>query len=206
MNELPDSLLLTHRAYYIPWVDGLNNYSPSVDFAQKLARLTQLPIQVAAPTLAAVPASLRKADVITGRAQKGSGRRRVVLILHPDLKMLQRALPADDSYVVGVEHPAFRLAAWGRSVEAIDTSTGEAMREELPDNVRELYNAIAFNGNNGWFDAPGKRDALMDLTELQDLGALDAESLVAFMLPSKTVESINQLEKLIAKVRAPGKA
>jgi hypothetical protein len=56
------------------------------------------------------------------------------------------------------------------------------MVPQLSAAARELYDRIEFNGNNGWADAPGKRDAIRDLRELKAMGELDADLLHGYML------------------------
>lgn len=193
------SSILAHDVFFQPWNDEVNNITPAIGIAQALAHELKLPLRVAAPTLNAIPDELSKADYVTERSRRGSSGPHLTLVLHPWLRMATTVLRGRP--VVVAEHFAFPLRVWAANVSALDLESGETLSPKpLTPEVVELLGRIDWNGNNGWMDAPGKRDAIRDLTKLKDFGALDAEVVVAAMLVKHSETHIKQLVKLIEKV------
>jgi hypothetical protein len=62
---------------------------------------------------------------------------------------------------------------------------------------RHKQDRFLWNGNNGWADAAGKRDALHDLREFRVLGILDKDRLIGFMVSRKGLEAVARLGKLV---------
>lgn len=195
--------VLAHKLFYVPWTDRVNNFAPGAEFGQLVARAAGLPLQVAIPLKNQIPVSYKGVDFVT---EKSSGRlgnqARVVVILHPTLKLLSRALPSDStSQVVVVEFATVRMHGWAAANGALNVAT-----REVPDSLgvaeTELYERILWNGNNGWSDAAGKRDALHDLRELRAMGKLDKDLLIGYLVSRKHYEAVVRLGKLVDGVLA----
>ncbi|TFC48910.1 hypothetical protein [Cryobacterium shii] len=193
--------LLAHKYFYIPWADRVNNFDPGAEFGQLIARAAGLPLQVAVPLKNQMPESLKRADFVTEKSSGHLGNQaRVVVILHPTLKLLSRALPSDSTSQVGVvEFATVRMHGWAAANGAFNVAT-----REVPDSVgvaeTKLYERILWNGNNGWADAAGKRDALRDLRELRVLGKLDKDLLIGYMVSREDYEAVVRLGKLVDAV------
>lgn len=192
---------LAHEGFYIPWVDGVNNFGPGADFGQRVAQAAGLPLQVAVPLKNQRPESLKRADFVTEKSSGHLGNQaRVVVILHPTLKLLSRALPSDSSSkVVVVEFSTVRLHGWAVANGALNVATLEVPAPLAPAET-VLYERILWNGNNGWADAAGKRDALHDLRELRVMGKLDKDSLIGYMVSREDYEAVVRLGKLVDTV------
>lgn len=195
--------LLAHKHFYIPWADRVNNFGPGAEFGQRVAQAAGLPLQVAVPLKNQRPESLKRADFVTEKSSGHLGdQARVVVILHPTLKLLSRALPSDgSSKVVVVESPTVRLHGWAVASGALNVATLEVPAPLAPAQA-QLYERILWNGNNGWADAPGKRDALHDLRELRALGKLNKGLLIGYMVSRTYYDDVVRLGKLVDKVLA----
>jgi hypothetical protein len=87
------------------------------------------------------------------------------------------------------------LPGWAAAVAAVDLLSGEAVAVPGP-NVESLLDDLDFAGNNGWFDAPGKRDALRLLKELADIGTAPGFIIGAMLATGHTKDSLKHLRKL----------
>lgn len=143
-----------------------------------------------------------------GHTSARSGRRRrsggdgPVLAYLPDMGDLEFAgSRARRSSLCAVEHPIFRLAGWAAARDAVNLATGEAPTP-LDDEVTTLLEHLAFAGNNGWFDAPGKRDARRILGEMRAAApALDADFLAGYVLgKGQTAAAAKHLHTMARKV------
>jgi hypothetical protein len=88
------------------------------------------------------------------------------------------------------------LPGWAATVAAIDLLSGESVAPPGPD-VESLLDDLDWAGNNGWFDAPGKRDALRLLKELADIGAAPAFIIGAMLARGHSRDSLKHLRKLV---------
>lgn len=98
------------------------------------------------------------------------------------------------------EWPGVPLAGWASAVGALNLVTGETTPRPGDDMVA-LLDHLRFAGNNGWFDAPGKRDALRLLGELRAVDPrLDARFIAGYMLGmGKGASAVENLVKLAGK-------
>lgn len=96
------------------------------------------------------------------------------------------------------------LAGWASAVGALNLVTGETTPRPGDDAV-ELLEDLRVAGNNGWFDDPGKRDALRLLRELRTAAPLlDAPFIGGYMLGSgKGASAAENLVKLAGKKVLP---
>jgi hypothetical protein len=199
MTDDATTEILSHRTIYFPWTDGLGYPDDPVKFTIALAHRAQLPITVICHSKTDIPDTLSRAEYITHRSSNVSGRPSVALLLYPDRKTVGRAPTRSAKYLVAAEYPVQLLRTWAAKRGAWDIRNGESMELNLDPNVKALYDRILWNGNNSWRDAPGKRDALRDLHQLRELGALDKEELLGYLMDEKRSDSLEQLEKLIDK-------
>jgi hypothetical protein len=135
--------------------------------------------------------------------ERSPGARRdpqVVLLMHPSFKLMSGAGSHGARHTVVVEFPTDQLHGWARFAGAFNLATHEVMSAKLDDTVQALYERIEWNGNNGWADGPGKRDALRDLVALATLGALDVDLLRGHMLPRTSTIAVGRLIKLAGQV------
>lgn len=150
---------------------GRNIFIPGGELALLVAKDSRLPLQVAVTVMNQIPDSLKGEHFITEKSSGHLGNQaRVVVLLHPSLKLLSRALPSDSgSKVVVVEFPTVPLIGWAAANGAFNVATRE-VPTPLGEAETKLYERILWNGNKRWSDAAGKRDALHDLRELRALG------------------------------------
>ncbi|TFC22097.1 hypothetical protein E3O55_18950 [Cryobacterium sp. MDB1-18-2] len=189
---------LVHRLFYVPWTDEVNNFVPGAELGRLVARDARLPLQVAVTVENQIPDLLKGVDFVTEKSSGHLGiQARVVVLLHPSLKLLSRALPRDSgSKAVVVEFPTVPLHGWAAANGAFNVATREVQAPLGAAEVK-LYDRILWNGNNGWADAAGKRDALHDLRELRAMGLLDKDRLIGFMVSDKGFEAVARLVKLV---------
>jgi hypothetical protein len=89
---------------------------------------------------------------------------------------------ARGSSVCATEWPDVPLAGWASACGALNFVTGETTPQPAGEVV-ELLDHLHFAGNNGWFDEPGKRDALRLVSELRTAAPhLDAPFIASYML------------------------
>lgn len=89
---------------------------------------------------------------------------------------------ARDSSLCVTEWPDVPLAGWASAVGALNLVTGETTPRPADEVVR-LLDRLHFAGNNGWSDGPGKRDALLLLSELRTTAPqLDQWFIAGYML------------------------
>ena len=186
----------TPRHFSLPWTDGEHNLDEGIEFGKALAQSAKLPLEVGMPQLNQIPDELAKLPHFTERSHSSLRIPRVVLLLHPTYKLMRHGRPGDGSYAVVVEFATEKLHGWATFTGALNIKSKEAMSPKLSAAARELYERIEFNGNNGWADAPGKRDAIRDLRELKDMGELDVDLLRGYML-TRSQTSDTAIERLI---------
>ena len=148
------------------------------------------------PQLNQIPKNLVKGHHFTERSRGTLRSPRVVLLLHPTFKLMSHPLPGEMSHVIVVEFPNSRLNGWAAFAGALNLTSKEYMSAEVSDEALALYKRIEWNGNNGWADEWGKRDAIRDLDELKRMGELDIGLLRGYMLSKKSHIAIDRLIKL----------
>jgi hypothetical protein len=94
---------------------------------------------------------------------------------------------ARGSSLCATEWPDAPLAGWVSAVGALNLVTGETTPRPVDEVVRRLDH-LHCAGINGWFDGPGKRDALRLLSELRTAAPhLDERFIASYMLGMGTV-------------------
>lgn len=82
-----------------------------------------------------------------------------VLVDMPHLALLALAHSlANGESLCAVESGALNLNGWAVATNAVNLHTGQT-KPNLPPAILKLFDDLLWAGNNGWFDAPGKRDA-----------------------------------------------
>jgi hypothetical protein len=188
--------------FYLHWTDGESNLDEGIGFGTALAQASGLPMEVGMPQLNQIPDEQAKLAHFTERSRGSLRIPRVVLLLHPANKLMSHGRPGDGSYAVGVEFATEKLHGWAAFTGAFNIKSKETMSPQLSAAARELYERIEFNGNNGWADAPGKRDAIRDLRELKDKGERDVDLLRGCMLARVRTSDValERLVKLVERV------
>lgn len=189
---------MDHRTFYFPWEDGLGYPDDPVNFARGLSKEMGLPLTVVAKGKSDIPDELHRAGYVTERSSHGDRGPSVVLLFYPTIRLFDRSWGNAAKYVAA-EWPSDPLDVWAARHDGFNVRTGEAMEVGISDDVRAIYERILWNGNNGWFDVPGKRDALRDLGNLKSQGLLNKDELIGYFLGQKASHSLEQLVKLIAK-------
>ncbi|MCJ1703460.1 hypothetical protein [Rathayibacter sp. VKM Ac-2926] len=88
----------------------------------------------------------------------------------------------------------------GRRNHAVHFDTKEELAPALSADAIKFYERIDWNGNNGWHDDYGKRDALRDLRRLREIGELDPDDLAGHMIGRHGNTAIRNLLELAKKV------
>ncbi|NKY86547.1 hypothetical protein [Nocardia veterana] len=105
------------------------------------------------------------------------------LVYAPALKELELAQRyTRDQPIAVVEDPSFSCAAWADEIGAINLVERQVHSVSRSADHQKLLERIDFAGNNGWGDAPGKRDLRRYLAELAEIGALNKEEIMAHQL------------------------
>ncbi len=105
------------------------------------------------------------------------------LVYAPALKELELAQRyARDSPVVVVEDPSFSCSRWADEVGAMNLAEKRIHSVRRSENHQKILERIDFAGNNGWGDAPGKRDLRRHLAELARISELDKAEILAHQL------------------------
>lgn len=194
--------ILKHEILYFSWAGGEGYPHEPVDFAIALAAQLRLPVIVVSRALGNIPDTLSKADYITERSSRSSERRSVVLLHYPTAPLMDKIPFRSAAHIVAAEYPTNPLLTWAAKREAWDLRSEETMALNLSPETKKLYDRILWNGNNGWRDAPGKRDARRDLNELRDRGVLDKEQLLGYLVGEKSSRTLEHLASLIDKTLA----
>lgn len=139
-----------------------------------------------------------------GGRPRRSGGDGPVLVAYPELSDLEFAGPrARGSSLCALEWPDLPLAGWATARDAVNLVTGE-VPAPLDDGVAKLLERLVFAGNNGWFDASGKRDARRLLGELGVAAPwLDADFLAGYVLgKGQSADAAKHLHGIAAEIAA----
>lgn len=83
----------------------------------------------------------------------------------PSLEDLVALRATTTGHAIIIEYADHDLSGWARHRGAMHYDTKEILAPEVSEEALSLYAKIDWNGNNGWHDAPGKRDALRERCE-----------------------------------------
>lgn len=206
MTDIDLDQLLSHQTIYFPWSSVQGCQDDPVKLTTALAGQVGLPITVMCSDKSSIPDALQHADYVTERSQCVNGRQSVILLYYPTRRLFDRTALRSAKYVVVAEWPDEPLETWAAKRRAWNARTRATMSLDISPEITETYGRILWNGNNGWHDAPGKRDALRDLEALRDRNLLIKEQLIGYLLGEKSSSALDQLEKLVDQVlttRAP---
>ena len=207
MSELP-------RAAYIPF-RAESGFDPAVELA--IAYLNHVGD---AGSIVVVPLTntIRYSHLLERYAKRrtvltprNSSRSRVgyghpALVYAPGLKELELASQyTRDCPIVVVEDPSFSCARWADEIGAVNLIEKRIHSTHRSSEHQQILEAIDWAGNNGWFDAPGKRDLLRALDDLVALGKFDKEEILAYQIVRGRhghSDSLIHLSKEIDKFRS----
>ena len=143
----------------------------------------------------------------TSRRGAVSGRARdcgPVLVHCPGYEELEYAdLIARRAPLCVTEWPDVPLKGWAAARGTVDLGTDE-LTQPPGDEAVKLLEHLHFAGNNGWFDAPGKRDARRLIAELAEVAPeCDGRYIAAYMLGlgNVTAQSAENVVKLASEHR-----
>ena len=192
------------RFVYVPWNDELSvddRASHVLLVARDLASEERLPVMGIAATKDQLPGDWGKLPYRTRKSSVAAIDGPAVRIhFWPSLDDLASIAPASAGFVIVLEWEAGELAGWARHNHALDFDTGEELVPTRSAEAMELYERIAWNGNNGWRDDWGKRDAVSDMRKLREMGEFDALDLAGYMIGRRGSRAIRQLLLLARSV------
>jgi len=191
------------RFIYVPWRDDVAHTDRGdqvVAIAQALAAKTRIPLLGVAATLNTLPDSWDGLPRQTLKSSNGSGGAKIEIHFWPSTETFSRMNPSRAAHAFVLEFGNWDLSGWARHNGAVHFDTKDLMRPAISDEALDLYKRIEWNGNNSWFDSPGKRDALHDLRRLRELDELDLVDLTGYMVGKRSASAIQQLAKLAAKI------
>ncbi|MGY2025978.1 hypothetical protein [Nocardia gipuzkoensis] len=115
--------------------------------------------------------------------QIGIGRDHPALVYAPALQELELAMRyVRDHPIAVVEDPSFSCSRWADEIGAINLIDQKTHSIQRSPEHQRILERIDWAGNNGWGDAPGKRDLRQCLDELAQLGEIDKEEVLAYQL------------------------
>ncbi|AYJ49014.1 hypothetical protein [Rhodococcus sp. P1Y] len=129
-----------------------------------------------------------------------------MLVYAPALKELELAMRyGRRGSIAVVEDPSWLADRWADEIGAANLGSVPPRIHSVsrtPEHER-ILKAIDWAGNNGWHDAPGKRDLIRLLGELNGIGKLDKGEVVAYQLVhgrNHRYQSLLGLEKQVDKI------
>ena len=183
------------RYVYVPWVDGESHSARANEarmIAAALASKKRISLVGVGATKNQLPDDWGSLPYRTLKSRHGSHGSGVEIHFWPMLDTLA-AMPPHGAHAFVLEWGSYDLSGWARHNHAVHFDTKQALESSLSPDAIELYERIDWNGNNGWHDAPGKRDAIRDLRKLRELGEFDAADLGGYMIGRHSNRAIRQL-------------
>lgn len=192
------------RYIYVPWVAMEPHElraSRAVDLALALSMQIRHPILGIASTKDELPEDW---GTLPCRTRKSSAFAvpgpAIQVHFWPSIDDLASMVPRRASHAFVLEWGRDDLSGWARHNHALHLDTGEELAPTLSAEAVELYERIHRNGNNGWHDSRGKRDALRDLRRLSEIGELDPPDLAGYMIGRQTNTAIRKLLELVKQI------
>lgn len=193
---------------YAPWVDGVPHSDRAkqvVELGRALANQTRLPLIGVGATKNQLPDDWGKLGYRTKKSSQGGGHGGSIEIhFWPSIDTFA-SLGPEGTHAFVLEWASFRdtttydLSGWARHNHAVHFDSKEVMAPALSDDALELYRRIDWNGNNGWFDTAGRRDALRDLRRLKELGEYDGADLLGYLLGKHSNRALRALLAIAEK-------
>jgi hypothetical protein len=184
---------------YVPWVDGEPHSaraSEAREIASALASKKRIPLVGVGATKNQLPDDWGSLPYRTLKSRHGSSHGSAVEIHFWPMLDTLAAMPPHGTHAFVLEWGSDDLSGWARHNHAVHFDTKQTLEPSLSSDALELYGRIDWNGNNGWHDAPGKRDALHDLRKLREMGELDPADLGGYMIGRHSNRAIRQLIEL----------
>ncbi len=192
------------RFVYLPWSDE-EPHAPraeeAVGLAGALAARIGHPLIGIASTKEQLPDDWGKLPYRTRKSSTAAVFGRAVEVhFWPSIDDLAAMSPKRASHAFVLEWGSHDLSGWARHNHAVHFDTKEELVPKLSADAIKLYERIDRNGNNGWHDDYGKRDALRDLRKLREIGELDPNDLAGYMIGRHSNTAIRKLLELANKV------
>lgn len=192
------------RFVYVPWSDEeahTTRANQVAGLARALAAQTRQPIIGIASTKNQLPNDWGKLPYRTRKSSTASVPGPAVEIhFWPSIDDLASMSPKRAAHAFVLEWGSDDLSGWARHNHAVHFDTKEELTPALSADATKLYERIDWNGNNGWHDDYGKRDALRDLRRLREIGELDPHDLAGYMIGRHSNTAIRKLLELAKKV------
>lgn len=199
----PDSSSTFPRFIYIPWSDAESyelRADEAVSLARALAAQVKRPIIGIASTKDQLPDDWGKLPYRTRKSSVNAAPAAAVEVhFWPSIDDLASMNPKRASHAFVLEWASYDLSGWARHNHAVHFDTKEELAPALSADAIKLYERIDRNGNNGWHDDYGKRDALRDLRRLREIGELDPNDLAGYMIGRHSNTAIRKLLELAKK-------
>jgi hypothetical protein len=191
------------RFVYVPWSDR-EPHTPraeqAVGMALALAAQIRHPIIGIASTKDQLPDTWGKLPYRTRKSSAAAVPGPAVEVhFWPSIDDLASMSPKRASHAFVLEWGSDDLSGWARHNHAVHFDTREELAPALSADALKLYEQIDWNGNNGWGDDYGKRDALRDLRHLREIGELDPDDLAGYMIGRHGNTAIRKLLALAKK-------
>jgi hypothetical protein len=192
------------RFVYVPWSDE-EPHAPRAEQAVGLARALAAqighPVIGIASTKNQLPDDWGKLPYRTRKSSTAAVHGPAVEVhFWPSIDDLASMSPKRASHAFVLEWGSDDLSGWARHNHAVHFDTKEELAPALSADAIKLYERIDWNGNNGWHDEYGKRDALRDLRRLREIGELDPHDLAGYMIGRHSNTAIRKLLELAKKV------
>jgi hypothetical protein len=191
------------RFVYVPWSDEEPHASradQAVGLARALAAQIRQPVIGIASTKDQLPDDWGKLPYRTRKSSANAVPAPAVEIhFWPSIDDLASMSPKRASHAFVLEWASDDLSGWARHNHAVHFDTREELAPALSADAIKLYERIHWNGNNGWYDDYGKRDALRDLRRLREIGELDPDDLAGYMIGRHSNTAIRKLLELAKK-------
>lgn len=199
----PDSSAFP-RFIYVPWSDS-EPHAPraeqAVELARALATQIERPVIGVASTKSQLPDDWGKLPYRTRKSSTAAVRCPAVEVhFSPSIDDLAAMSPQRSAHAFVLEWGSDDLSGWARHNHAVRLDTEEELEPLLSADALELYERIDWNGNNGWHDTPGKRDAVRDLRRLREINELELNDLAGYMIGRHSNTAIRQLLRLAMRV------
>lgn len=192
------------RFVYVPWSveePHASRAKQAVGLARALAAQIRHPIIGIASTKDQLPDDWGKLPYRTRKSSTAAVPDPAVEVhFWPSIDDLASMSPKRASHAFVLEWGSDDLSGWARHNHAVQFDTKEELAPALSTHAIKLYERIDWNGNNGWHDDYGKRDALRDLRTLREIGELDPHDLAGYMIGRHSNTAIRKLLELAKKV------
>lgn len=188
------------QAIYVPWVSDelrVARVARVQTLAHRLALQTGHHITGYAATKSHLPAGWGRQPFVTRRTNVVPVASGISIYFWPTISDLATFPPHRVAHAFVIEAASEDLSGWARHHRAVHFDTKQLLAPTLTPDALALYDRIDWNGNNGWRDHVGKRDALHDLDMLRATGELNPADLAGYLIGRQPADAIRRLQALL---------